>query len=165
LPVTKRGEDYGAYKEALGAKMWQVVAELFPHLADKVGGASLVSTISPSLLCLFQVEFIEVGTPLSHKHYLNAPHGEIYGLDHNFARFSPLNTALLRPQTAVANLYLTGQDILSCGWSGAMFSGLLTASAILKRNLLHELVEAMKGFYANRAKPQQNGHANGTGTH
>jgi all-trans-retinol 13,14-reductase len=36
----------------------------------------------------------------------------------------------LRPRTPIKNLYLTGQDIVTCGIGGALMSGLLTAAAI-----------------------------------
>lgn len=45
----------------------------------------------------------------------------------------------LRPDTSIPGLYLTGQDILSCGFAGAMFSGVITASAVLNRNLFADI--------------------------
>jgi all-trans-retinol 13,14-reductase len=36
----------------------------------------------------------------------------------------------LRPPTKVPGLWLTGQDIMSCGVSGAMMGGLAAATAI-----------------------------------
>ena len=35
--------------------------------------------------------------------------------------------AKLRPETDVPGLYLTGQDILSCGFTGALFAGVVSA--------------------------------------
>jgi all-trans-retinol 13,14-reductase len=37
-------------------------------------------------------------------------------------------------------MYLTGQDVLTVGVTSAMFSGIVTSSAILKKNLLKELL-------------------------
>jgi all-trans-retinol 13,14-reductase len=37
----------------------------------------------------------------------------------------------LRPRTQVPGLWLTGQDIMSCGVSGAMMGGLAAATAIV----------------------------------
>ena len=42
-------------------------------------------------------------------------------------RFDPWMVAKLRPQTDIPGLYLTGQDVLSCGFTGALFSGVLSA--------------------------------------
>ena len=42
----------------------------------------------------------------------------------------------LRPRTSIRGLWLTGQDIATCGVAGAMAAGYLTASAMLGRNLL-----------------------------
>ena len=64
---------------------------------------------------------------MSNKYYIAQPHGEIYGLDHSAERFEPSMTAKLRPETDVPGLYLTGQDVMLCGFTGAMFGGLLTA--------------------------------------
>jgi all-trans-retinol 13,14-reductase len=47
----------------------------------------------------------------------------------------------LRACTDIKNLYLTGQDILTVGVTSALFSGLLTASAILNKNLLREILK------------------------
>ena len=53
--------------------------------------------------------------------------GEIYGLDHNPERFEQ---DWLKPKTRIPGLYLTGQDVMTCGVVGAMVGGLLTTVAI-----------------------------------
>ena len=75
----------------------------------------------------------ELSTPLSTRHFANYAQGEIYGLAHTPARF--LERAL-RPRTALRGLYLTGQDVCTAGVAGALFGGALTASAILRRNMM-----------------------------
>ena len=35
------------------------------------------------------IDYVDVGTPVTNAHYLLAPHGEIYGLDHSKTRMSP----------------------------------------------------------------------------
>jgi all-trans-retinol 13,14-reductase len=61
----------------------------------------------------------------------------MYGIEHSPERF---RQRWLRPKTDIKNLYLTGQDVLTVGVTAAMFSGIVTVSAILKKNLIKELL-------------------------
>ena len=56
--------------------------------------------------------------------------------------------AKLRPETDVPGLYLTGQDILSCGFTGALWGGLLCAQQVLGRNIMTDLVKLNKTIRA-----------------
>ena len=105
--------------------MWKQCVQLFPQLANKVS-------------------YFNVGTPVSNLYYLNASAGEMYGCDHNLARFTAETTVALRPETAIKNLFLTGQDIFTCGFAGATFGGLLCASKVLNRNLYEDLMVLKK---------------------
>ena len=113
----KRGEDYKAYKEKLVQPLLEKLYEKLPQVKDKI-------------------EVMEISTPLSTQHFCNYAQGEIYGLDHTPARFT---YSWLRPQTPIGNLFLTGQDIVSDGIGGALMAGVLTASAMSKRNLLEDI--------------------------
>eukprot|EP00923_Selenidium_pygospionis_P049319 GHVN01084969.1.p1 GENE.GHVN01084969.1~~GHVN01084969.1.p1 ORF type:complete len:630 (+),score=71.82 GHVN01084969.1:182-2071(+) len=119
--VKHRGDDYEQLKKKLGDLVWKQTVGLFPQLKD----------------C---VEYFEVGSPLSNKYYLGAHEGVMYGLDHDLKRFSPGGCVALRPETDVKNLFLTGQDVLSCGIGGAAMGGLLCSSAVLNRNLYSDLM-------------------------
>ena len=46
----------------------------------------------------------------------------------------------MRAQTPVRGLFLTGQDLVMAGVVGAMFGGVLAASAVLRRNVLKEIL-------------------------
>lgn len=48
----------------------------------------------------------------------------------------------LRPQTPVRGLYLTGQDVGTCGVMGAVSGAVATASVMLRRNLFSETSKA-----------------------
>ena len=120
--VMHRGEDYDSLKMDIGRRMWQQALKMYPHLEDKM-------------------EYIDVGTPLSNQYYLNTYKGEVYGLDHDVNRFDPFVLAELRPETALPGLYLTGQDSYCCGYSGSMMGGVFAASAILKRNLMMDIMK------------------------
>jgi all-trans-retinol 13,14-reductase len=113
----KRGEEYEALKSGLAERMLSQLERQLPGLTA-------------------QIDHMEISTPLSTRHFAAYEHGEIYGLDHSPARFE--NRAL-RPRTTVPGLYLTGQDVVSCGVAGAMAGGYLAGSAILGKNLLRSI--------------------------
>jgi all-trans-retinol 13,14-reductase len=75
------------------------------------------------------IQVTEVSTPLSTRHFSNYKNGEIYGLAHSPDRFK---LPFLRPKTRIKGLKLVGQDITLVGVSGAMLSGMLCATTILK---------------------------------
>ena len=114
----RRGDEYEAKKaeitERMLGKLYELEPQLKPHL-----------------------EHCELSTPLSTRHFCNYEHGEIYGLQHDPARFGVRS---LRPQTPLKNFYLTGQDVATAGVGGAMIGGLLCASVILKANLMNEVI-------------------------
>ncbi len=109
-----RGEEYDAFKDDLSARMLEVLFNRLPQLRGKVDHA-------------------ELSTPLTTQHFCAYENGELYGLDHTPARFE---SRFLRPHTPVKNLFLTGQDICSAGVGGALFGGVLCASAITNRNMI-----------------------------
>ena len=70
---------------------------------------------------------------------MNYKEGEIYGIDHTPQRF---RQKFLQPRTPIKNFYLTGQDIISAGVGGALFSGVVTASAMEGKNLVKMVYRA-----------------------
>ncbi|MCR9159041.1 MAG: phytoene desaturase family protein [Nannocystaceae bacterium] len=119
-PWKKRGEEYDALKERWSNRLLAKLYEREPHLQGKIA-------------------FHELSTPLSTQHFTAYQHGEIYGLSHDPNRFEQ---RFLRPQTPVSGLYLTGQDVCTCGVGGALVSGFLTASAITRSNMLMDVLRA-----------------------
>ena len=113
-PWKKRGDDYERLKQQLSARLLEVLHRECPAIAGKI-------------------DHVELSTPLSTRHFAGHPHGEIYGLAHTPARFAARQ---LRPHTPIGGLYLTGADICTAGVGGALMGGMLTASAITRRNLL-----------------------------
>lgn len=118
----KRGEEYDALKEEFTQRLLEHLYEQEPQLRGKI-------------------DFYELSTPITTKHFCNYINGEIYGLDHPPARFAK---DYLKPQTPIKNLFFTGQDIVTVGIGGALMSGVLTASAITKSNLINEIVKQAK---------------------
>jgi len=85
-----------------------------------------------------KISHYEVGTPLTNQFYLGCLDGEGYGLDTNNYRYSVAHE--LRPETSIKNLYLTGQDICTLGFTGALMGGILTAHSILGYGSLMDLL-------------------------
>jgi len=112
-PWKKRGKEYEKEKELLSNRMLDVLYKHVPQVKD-----SLV--------------YSELSTPLTVNSLANYQKGEMYGINHTPKRF---RQKWLRPQTKIKNLYLTGQDVTTVGVTSALFSGLLTASAVMKKNL------------------------------
>lgn len=108
-PWGKRGEDYEALKEAYAQRMLEVLYDKVPQIRGKI-------------------DYYEVSTPLSTNYFCEYQYGEVYGLNHDTERFAQ---SWLQVQTKVPGLYLTGQDILSCGVVGAMMAGCVTAIKVL----------------------------------
>jgi all-trans-retinol 13,14-reductase len=113
----KRGDDYTRLKENLSQRLIVVLEREVPQVAGKIA-------------------YHEMSTPLSTHHFGGYPEGEIYGLEHTPARF---RERALRPRTGLKGFYLTGQDVCTAGVAGALFGAVLSASAILGRNLLKEI--------------------------
>ena len=114
----KRGYEYEAFKEKISKRLLDVLYKHQPQLKGKV-------------------DHYELSTPLSTKHFVNYDKGEIYGLDHTPQRY---HQRFLQPRTPVKNFYLTGQDIVTAGVAAALFSGVLTASAMTGKNMMKKIL-------------------------
>ncbi|KFO82601.1 Putative all-trans-retinol 13,14-reductase, partial [Cuculus canorus] len=132
-PVKKRGDDYEELKKTFVDTVMQAVFKLYPRIEDRI-------------------DYISGGTPLTNQHYIASPKGEIYGMDHGIARLQAEAIATVRAQTAVPNLYLTGQDLCLGGFVGALQGALLCASAVLKRNLYIDMAQLKKHTEATSSK-------------
>ena len=105
----KRGDDYEALKQSYGERLLQHLYDKVPQVRDRI-------------------DYWEVSTPLSMQHFCGYGRGELYGLDHDPQRFQQ---DWLRPRTRIKGLWLTGQDVMSCGVAGAMMGGMAAATAIV----------------------------------
>lgn len=109
----RRGDEYGALKEKLTATLRSELERQVPAVKGNIACA-------------------ELSTPLSTRHFMNYANGEIYGVAATPARFAMRS---LGARTPIRGLYLTGQDVSSLGVVGALFGGVISASAALGRNL------------------------------
>jgi all-trans-retinol 13,14-reductase len=133
----KRGADYEAMKDRLAGQLLDL---LHAHVPQTKG----------------RVATFELSTPLTTRHFCNYATGELYGLDHTPRRFEQ---RWLRPRTQVPGLFLTGQDIASCGVAGALMGGVVCASHILGRNLLARLTASSGRLEGSRDGEEQRAEA------
>lgn len=116
-------------KARLQARLLDVFKREFPALKD-------------------HIKYVDLGTPLTNDFYLGSTRGEVYGLDHSVSRFSPEYQRLLRPEQPIKGLYLTGQDVASCGIGGALVGGALCATAIKPATAVDIGVQLLRTFTA-----------------
>jgi len=121
-----RAAEYGAFKQTLADRIQSEVERHVPAVAGKIDHA-------------------ELSTPLTTRHFMNYQQGEAYGLAATPERF---RLRSLTPHTTIRNLYLTGQDVATLGVAGALFGGVLTASAVLGRNLMSTVTKPARATAA-----------------
>ncbi|NXL72293.1 RETST reductase, partial [Leptocoma aspasia] len=131
--VHKRGEDYENLKKTFVDAIMKTVSKLYPCIEGKI-------------------EYLSGGTPLTNQHYLASPHGELYGAEHSIPRLQAEAIATVRAETAVPNLYLTGQDLCLGGFMGALQGAVICASTILKRNIYADMVRLKVRLEATSSK-------------
>jgi all-trans-retinol 13,14-reductase len=121
-PWQKRGAEYNQLKKDMTERLLAILLEKYPQLQGSI-------------------HYTELSSPLSTAHFSNYQHGEIYGINHDTKRFQE---RWLRTDTPVRNLYLTGQDIVTCGIGGALSAGVLTAIRVLGPFRARRLIQLMK---------------------
>ena len=87
---------------------------------------------------------------------MNRSFGESYGLSHTSQRFQ---CAWLRPSTPITGLYLSGQDVLSAGVTGALAAGMITTIAATWRWIpsdLHKFAKTHMNVIAARQRERRN---------
>jgi all-trans-retinol 13,14-reductase len=117
-PWNRRGDDYLRFKRRIEERLLQSLFRQLPQIRG-------------------HVEYSELSTPLSTRHFTGYQRGEIYGLEHTPERF---RLSILRPRTSIKGLFLTGQDIVTVGIGGALYSGILTASVVLNRSVMGRIL-------------------------
>jgi len=109
--VDHRSDEYQAMKEKWADHIMETcMFKHFPNLRDRI-------------------EYKKIGSPLSSAHYLGKEQGESYGLSFPVERYTKSHE-FLRPETSIFALWLTGQDVLTSGWAGALGGAELTVGAI-----------------------------------
>lgn len=116
----RRGQEYDALKQSLALRLRAEIERQVPAVAG-------------------YIEHAELSTPLTTRHFMNYEQGEIYGLSATPARYALRE---LGARTPVRGLYLTGQDVTLFGVVGALFGGVVSASAVLGKNLFSAVQKA-----------------------
>jgi len=119
----KRGDDYDTLKQSFGERLLEHLYQKLPQVRGRV-------------------DYWEVSTPLSMQHFCDYGRGELYGLDHDPDR---LRQGWLRPRTRIPGLWLTGQDVMSCGVAGAMMGGMASAASIVGLRRMQPVMKRIFG--------------------
>ncbi len=115
----KRGAEYDELKASLSERLLDTIYKHAPATRGRV-------------------EVAELSTPLSTRNFAAHPEGAIYGLSHDAQRYEQ---RWLRPQTPIKGLYLSGADVVSAGVVGAMMGGFICSSAVLRGNVLGQVLK------------------------
>jgi phytoene dehydrogenase-like protein len=109
-----RGQDYDDLKERLTERLLAQLERNMPALSPLI-------------------DRVELSTPLSTDYFTRAVGGSIYGLEPTPARF---HCRWLRPRSPVAGLFFAGSEVGTVGVMGAMYGGMLAATAVAPRRAL-----------------------------
>ena len=105
----KRGKDYKDYKEELSQRLLKTLYQQVPQLEG-------------------QIDFYEMSTPLSTKNFCS------------YQKERSMESTILprdlskngyAPTPPIRGLFLTGQDVVTCGVGGALVAGILTSIRVL----------------------------------
>jgi all-trans-retinol 13,14-reductase len=108
-----RGKDYEKLKQEISDRMLEKLEILIPGVRKAI-------------------VFSNLATPLTNEHYVNAPFGNIYGIDKTIRQIGPGGFSI---RSEFKNLFLCGASTTSHGIGGVTQSGLLAAAAVLNCKL------------------------------
>jgi all-trans-retinol 13,14-reductase len=103
----KRPDEYDRLKERV---MQKLLHQFFRHMPE----------LEPML------DYAELSTPISTRHFVRPVMGSIYGLEPTPRRF---RTAWLRPRAPIEDLFFSGSEVTTVGVMGAMMGGVLAAAS------------------------------------
>jgi all-trans-retinol 13,14-reductase len=108
-----QGEGYAAAYKKLKERLCEVFVNSFEKVVPGVRN---------------NIVRLELGTPTTNEHYINATKGSSYGTDKSFMQTGPFS---FQAKTEIENLYMCGGSIMSHGVAGSSYSGVKTAAVIL----------------------------------
>ena len=107
--VGRRGEEYGAFKEAKAQEAISLAAQYIPGLREAI-------------------DKYYTSTPLTWRDYTGTANGSAYGIRKDY---NNLTYTMLSSKTPIGNLLLTGQNLSVHGIMGVSMTALLTCAQIL----------------------------------
>ena len=107
----KRGDDYEALKEEITSKLLAFIERHYPGFCETI-------------------DYQELSTPLSVKHFTGHPQGSIYGVPSVRERYLSNEAPWCQAKSPVEGLYLTGADVSSPGIAGALMGAMATVGVI-----------------------------------
>ena len=113
----KRGEEYDQMKKSIEEGLLEDLYRLVPTAKGAV-------------------RYVEASTPLTYETFIRKEFGDFLGVESSPQRYQQ---EWLRSTTPIKNLFLSGQDVTSDGMIGALFGGVICASAILGKDMLSEI--------------------------
>ena len=119
----RRGGDYDALKLRLTHRLQAELERQVPTVAGNI-------------------DCMELSTPITTRHFMNYGHGEIYGFSATPQRYKMRE---IGARTPIRGLFLTGQDVATLGVMGALFGGVISASAALGKNLFAAVSKPFAG--------------------
>jgi phytoene dehydrogenase-like protein len=106
----ERGEDYEQLKQEISGRMIERLETLIPGIGEAI---------------VFQ----NLATPLTNEHYVNAPMGNLYGIEKSVKQIGPGSFSVV---SEIKNLYLCGASTLGHGIAPCTQSGLVAAAKVMK---------------------------------
>lgn len=117
-----RDEEYEELKEKISEKLINFANEFLPNFKDNIS-------------------YKELSTPLTNEFFTLHLKGSIYGIPFTNYR---LQKKWITPNTIISNLFLTGADSFTPGFSGAMMGGFLCTSQIAGYSNIFSLLKLLK---------------------
>ncbi len=109
LRFGERSDEYEDYKSRISLKMLKTLENVLPGVSSRV-------------------KMMELGTPNTAEHYVQATDGNCYGPDKMLTQVGPFAYNIV---SEIKNLYMTGAGTYAHGIIGTADSGLMTAGKIL----------------------------------
>lgn len=115
----QRNYEYNHSKHIFSERLMKCLFTYFPNIKQE------------------DIVYKNVSTPETFEYYLGRKN--IYGLDSTTERYKTMRN--IRPETNIKGFYISGHDLISLGFGGALTSGLVTTYSILGYNSILDIIK------------------------